>query len=515
MSFARVSALTTALLLAASAAPSGAQSSPCAETWVPTYGTGLDYHVRTLAEYDDGSGPALFAGGDFLNAGGSKVGYVAKQQGAAWVPLGEGMNSGVSSLLVWDDGTGPALYAGGGFSLAGGTPSKGVASWDGTGWTNLGPQVGGYVTSLAVYDDGSGPALYAAGDAVGVSKWNGTTWTYLGFFTGGPIPGFPPLVWDIEVWDDGTGPALYAAGEFTGVDGVSASRVARWDGSSWSALGAGTNHPVFDLAVFDDGTGPALYAGGMFSSAGGAASSAIARWDGLAWSPVGGGFGPTGFAWVFALEATGAGLLAGGDFSSAGGVPASHVARWDGSSWSALGAGLALPTQLAYVYDFIEVDLSAATRLYAAGTFTTSPTGDRYLAAWGCPVAGLPGCGGNPATLAALAAGVPLGSPLPLQITGAAAQSGSGLLYTGVAAVDGAGCGLSLPGFGEVLLAPTPAPSFLAIGLLAGGVCDLSVNVPATPTLSGLTLALQGVAVDLGLAAPIEVTNALVVTLGT
>lgn len=46
--------------------------------------------------------------------------------------------------------------------------------------------------------------------------------------------------------------------------GVPASRIAKWDGASWSALGSGLNRfeGARSLAVFDDGTGPALYAGG-------------------------------------------------------------------------------------------------------------------------------------------------------------------------------------------------------------------------------------------------------------
>ncbi len=43
------------------------------------------------------------------------------------------------------------------------------------------------------------------------------------------------------VFDDGNGPALYIGGEFTSVNGMPANRVAKWDGQSWSAVGAGIN----------------------------------------------------------------------------------------------------------------------------------------------------------------------------------------------------------------------------------------------------------------------------------
>ena len=69
-------------------------------------------------------------------------------------------------------------------------------------------------------------------------------------------------VYALEVFDDGTGPALFAGGEFTTAGGVSANRIAKWDGTSWSALGSGLGSYVYALEVFDDGTGTALFAGG-------------------------------------------------------------------------------------------------------------------------------------------------------------------------------------------------------------------------------------------------------------
>jgi hypothetical protein len=40
---------------------------------------------------------------------------IARWNGTAWSPLGSGMSSTVNALTVFDDGTGPALYAGGSF----------------------------------------------------------------------------------------------------------------------------------------------------------------------------------------------------------------------------------------------------------------------------------------------------------------------------------------------------------------------------------------------------------------
>lgn len=66
----------------------------------------------------------------------------------------------------------------------------------------------------------------------------------------------------LTVYDDGSGPALYAGGWFTTAGGVTTNRIAKWNGTSWSALsgpsGNGMNRQIFALAVYDDGSGPAV-----------------------------------------------------------------------------------------------------------------------------------------------------------------------------------------------------------------------------------------------------------------
>ena len=52
--------------------------------------------------------------------------------------------------------------------------------------------------------------------------------------------------------------------------------LASWDGTQWSALGAGFDNTVYDLAEYNG----ELYAVGAFESSGGAAMERIARWDG-------------------------------------------------------------------------------------------------------------------------------------------------------------------------------------------------------------------------------------------
>lgn len=88
-------------------------------------------------------------------------------------------------------------------------------------------------------------------------------------------PGMDHPVYTLAV--DGSS-NLYAGGAFTMAGGVSANHVAKWDGTSWSALGSGVGYfTVRDLAV--DGSGN-LYAGGDFNTAGGKQSLNFAIWHG-------------------------------------------------------------------------------------------------------------------------------------------------------------------------------------------------------------------------------------------
>src|SRR5262249_20824902 len=136
----------------------------------------------------------------------------------------------------------PALYAGGNFTTAGGGAANRIAKWNGTSWAALSGGVNGFGAALAGFDD-----------------------------SGAPTPC----------------PALYAGGDFTTAGGVAANRIAKWNGTSWAALGDGMNDAVDALAVFDECGAPtpcpALYAGGDFTTAGGGPALRIAKWNGTSW----------------------------------------------------------------------------------------------------------------------------------------------------------------------------------------------------------------------------------------
>lgn len=379
-------------------------------SWAPVGSGFFPPSVLSIAVFDDGSGPKLHVGGAFTSIqGGPTANGTARWTGTQWQPLGNGVggnNFRVFALEPYDDGTGAALYAAGEFSSAGGNPASRIARWNGAAWsavgTGLSDEQNGAATSLAVFDDGSGPSLFVSGQfataggvpCLGTGRWDGQwhsgpgvsgtlsrlrtmdfggtpTLASLGsFFTIGGFPmknvarfdgtewtGLASLMDDVVdvacVYDDGSGPALYVGGTFTSIDGQTLLRIARWDGSQWSEVGGGITEPaelglalVTSMAVFDDGSGPALYVGGQFTAAGGVTASAIARWDGQSWSAVGGGFTNEGQTppLVLALaefdDGGGAALYAAGRFRASGNTACDRIARWDGQSWQPVGGGM-------------------------------------------------------------------------------------------------------------------------------------------------------------------------------
>ena len=180
----------------------------------------------------------------------------------------------------------------------------------------------------------------------GIAKWDGSSWTALkgGLGVGGAVYALAAA-----------GSDLYAGGTFSAVGGITARNVAKWDGISWSALGSGAANDVYALAT----SGSMVYAGGGFTAAGGVAANYIAEWNGTSWSALGTGVDAT----VNALVVKEGDLYVGGWFSVAGGGGANRVARWDGTSWFPLGSGIGSSPVYALTVH--------GGDLYVGGEFTT------------------------------------------------------------------------------------------------------------------------------------------------
>ena len=306
-------------------------------------GAGCNNKVYSVVSGNPGSN-TIFAGGAFLNAGGSPVNYIAEWDGSTWTDLDGGANFEVRSMLYDNN----ELFVGGGFNMVGSssTVAWGVAKWDGNSWSALGNGIrSGEIYSLINYNN----SLYAGGrfDTLsgfnpgrGIMKWDGNAWTTLGGAPGDGVGGPPGFkVKALHVFNG----ELYVGGSFNTAGGISVSNIAKWDGTTWSAVGAGTNGEVNSFTTYNN----ELFVGGDFTMAGGVAVNGLAKIIGSTYSDVGGGFNGV----VNDLNVYMGSLYATGAFSNAGGSAAQNIARWNGAAWGQVGLGLNFDGYALTVYD--------------------------------------------------------------------------------------------------------------------------------------------------------------------
>jgi hypothetical protein len=163
---------------------------------------------------------------------------------------------------------------------------------------------------------------------------------------------------------------VIAVGTFTTINGVAATRAARYNGSAWSALGTGPTGPQTVIAA--NGTyycghtgGVAVWDGAAWNALGtfpigtntvygivfvsttelytvsrqATVNVTAHRWDGSAWTLIG-TMTSSGAPRVNAIvRASDGSLIVGGSFDTISGISARNVARWNGSGWAPLGTG--------------------------------------------------------------------------------------------------------------------------------------------------------------------------------
>ncbi len=215
----------------------------------------------------------LVVGGRFSSINGVAANLVARWDGVAWHPLGDGLGITifeVAALAVLANGD---LVAGGTFLQSGGASVQFTARWDGASWTQLGASTDGRVSCLLARRDGR---LVAGGDfgtaggspASNIAQWDGSAWSPLGAGMGpGPFMSHVHALCELQNGD------VVAVGDFTTAGGVAANNIARWDGTSWSPLGAGTDRRTLAVAEV---AGDHILVGGTFTTAGGLAATAAA-----------------------------------------------------------------------------------------------------------------------------------------------------------------------------------------------------------------------------------------------
>ncbi|MFN3244509.1 MAG: hypothetical protein ACE37K_23590 [Planctomycetota bacterium] len=194
--------------------------------WDPDTLTWLDYDpqftgsVTAITRLEDGT---IVFGGELSQTGGP-VGHLATYVAQQWFAVGGDVDAPPRDLAVTTTGN---LVVLGDITQAGTTPMSGIATFDGVGWSQPG-------SGFPVNDPTQRPTCLAA------------------------MPNGDLLV----------------GGSFSAAGGVPAANIARWDGTSWHAIGSGADAMVHDLAVRSDGT---VLCVGAFSRFDGVETMFVAR----------------------------------------------------------------------------------------------------------------------------------------------------------------------------------------------------------------------------------------------
>jgi hypothetical protein len=327
---------------------------------------------------------ALYVGGEFTDAGGIPAAdRIATWNGSSWSAVSSSteqiQNGRVSAIAV----SGGKVYAGGNFTDAGGDPDADfLAVWDGVSWAPFcndpapGPAFNGNVTSLQII----GQTLFVGGSFIDGAHIPSADYLLACDLStgaasdtvGDPAHPFSGSVYTLTADSNGT---LYAGGGFINLENTAAADNVAYlpsGGTFWQPMGAGISTFVRGLTA----VGTDVYVGtDAIDVAGIPQADHVARWNGSAWSAVGAGSGgangwfPT-TASIYGLAATGPNIFATGTFQDADGdARADNVAFFDGANWHPVGSdgagngpwsgtGLALAV----------VD----RQLYAAGSFTSA-----------------------------------------------------------------------------------------------------------------------------------------------
>ena len=280
--------------------------------------------ARSIAVYT--SGLMKWLGALYSSAGGesARVTKIIKDSTGNWYTCS-------NAVVYYDNSNNPT-------SISSGWAK--VVKWNGTAWSSIvATAANGTIYDIAIDSSNN---IYACGNFTtinGVSvnriaKWNGTMWSALGTgLTGG-------TAYRLAIY--GASTAVYVAGQFTNASGTSVNYIAKWNGSAWSAMGTGLSSGLSELrgAMAVNQSNGDLYVGGEFTSAGGTTVNKIAKWNGTAWSALGSGTVGLNHN-CYSLYITGSKVYAGGIFTAAGGITANCIACYNTSNntWSAVGTG--------------------------------------------------------------------------------------------------------------------------------------------------------------------------------
>lgn len=312
-------------------AAAAATQSPCNLQWQPGNASPGAAGITKAMRWDpDGNGPrseVIVAIGLFsLPSIGAQNIAMFDLAAGSWQPFPESPDGVVRCVDVLPDNR---LIVAGSFAAIGAQPYGAIATFDGTSWSPVGSGLPNPSHAIAISmvrgmpngDIVAGGNFTAIGsqNIGGLARWDGSTWNALGAFAGNVLCS--------TLRPNGN---LVVGGRFDGIGQPGSANVAEWDGSTWSHYSSGVGGPhssVDALACMPNGD---IVVGGVFNVASGVAVDKLARWDGVDWHAMGANYQATPRAMLPLPN----GELLVSTFTTINSVGVFGIGRWNGTSWS-------------------------------------------------------------------------------------------------------------------------------------------------------------------------------------
>lgn len=332
-----------------------------AETWdeLDSRGNGiLDIQNNFVTSVITDVSGNVYAIGAFLN--GNSRRYVARWKDNRWAELASKTSALNANANIHCIATDPAgnIYAAGSFTNGGSefSGSNYVAKWDGNSWTELGTGSNALnapnqpITCLGTDAAGN---VYAAGylknaqDKYYIAKWNGTTWSELGGGTNLVKTLQPVSAMHVDAAGN-----VYVGSRLFNPNGYE-YHIDKWNGTTWNELSLpgellNTDEPVQSITTDNNGN---VYATAVYLDLSSGWHAYIAKWNGSTWRRLGQRNFFTGPAFLTSDAA--------GNIYAASGL---EIFKWNGTHFIPLG-------ELAYRQSITTLAVDNAGNIYGAGTF--------------------------------------------------------------------------------------------------------------------------------------------------